>query len=44
MKLYVLKAKKTKSPEALQPRDFSLGRGDAIRTRNQRFWRPLLYR
>ena len=23
---------------------FSLGRGDAIRTRNLRFWRPLLYR
>ena len=22
---------------------FSIGRGDAIRTRNQRFWRPLLY-
>jgi hypothetical protein len=22
----------------------TFGRGDAIRTRNQRFWRPLLYR
>ena len=22
----------------------SLGRGDATRTRNRRFWRPLLYR